>query len=165
MHMHTYGYINVIQACFRVNFNYRISSKSRRGEILFQGSVWCGDNSRAARFRGWHLQRSTRTCAYMPSIISLFVCMYNVRAHMYIAGDPLPCSKISRVAFIGMSMQKHAARFRGRRDFEVQRDFEEIRYLQSEHTNIHDMNDLHTQVAPLCCQLITVQHSRIIVHS
>ena len=27
---------------------YRISSKSRRGEILFQGSVWCGDNSRAA---------------------------------------------------------------------------------------------------------------------
>ena len=27
---------------------YRISSKSHRGEILFQGSVWCGDNSRAA---------------------------------------------------------------------------------------------------------------------
>ena len=27
---------------------YRISSKSCRGEILFQGPVWCGDNSRAA---------------------------------------------------------------------------------------------------------------------
>ena len=40
---------------------YRISSKSRRGEILFQGSVWCGDNSRAARFRGRRLQRSIRT--------------------------------------------------------------------------------------------------------
>ena len=40
---------------------YRISLKSRRGEILFQGSVWCGDNSRAARFRGRRLQRSIRT--------------------------------------------------------------------------------------------------------
>ena len=43
---------------------YRISSKSRRGEILFQGSVWCGDNSRAARFRGRRLQRSIRTHVY-----------------------------------------------------------------------------------------------------
>ena len=40
---------------------YRISSKSRCGGILFQGSIWCGDNSRVARFRGRHLQRSTRT--------------------------------------------------------------------------------------------------------
>ena len=43
---------------------YRISSKSRRGEILFQGSVWCGDNSRAARFRGRRLQRSIHTLVY-----------------------------------------------------------------------------------------------------
>ena len=42
---------------------YRISLKSCRGGILFQYSIWCGDNSRAARFRGQHLhvQRSTRT--------------------------------------------------------------------------------------------------------
>ena len=40
---------------------YRISSKPRHGGILFQGSVWCGDNSRAARFRGRCLQRSTCT--------------------------------------------------------------------------------------------------------
>ena len=30
------------------HLEYRISSKSRRGGILFQGSIWCGDNSRAA---------------------------------------------------------------------------------------------------------------------
>ena len=52
--------------------------------------------------------------------------MYNARAHTYMAADPLPYSKISRVAFIGMSWQKHVVTFRGRQDFEVQRDFEEI---------------------------------------
>ena len=31
---------------------------------------------------------------YTASIISLFVCTYNVRAHTYIAGDPLPCGEI-----------------------------------------------------------------------
>ena len=109
---------------------YHISSKSRCSEILFQDSVWCGDNSRAARFRGWRLQRSTRTRAYTPSIISLFVSTCNARVHTYIAGDPLPYSEISRAAFIGMSMQKHAARFWGRRNFEVRRDFKEIRYAK-----------------------------------
>ena len=110
---------------------YRISSKSRHSEILFQGSVWCGNNSRAARFRGWRLQRSTRTHAYTPSIISLFVSMCNARAHTYIAGDPLPCGEISRAAFIGMSMQKHVARFRRQRDFKVWWDFKEIRYAET----------------------------------
>ena len=38
------------------------------GEILFQGLVWCGDNSRAVRFRGWYIQRSTRACTYTASI-------------------------------------------------------------------------------------------------
>ena len=46
------------------DWKYRISSKSCHGEILFQGSVWCGDNSRAARFQGRRLQRSTRTCIH-----------------------------------------------------------------------------------------------------
>ena len=36
---------------------------------------------------------------------------------MYIADDPLPCGEISMAAFIGMSVQKHAARFRGQQDF------------------------------------------------
>ena len=54
-----------------------------------------------------------RIRAYTPLIISLLVYMYNVRAHMYIAGDPLPCGEISRTAFFGISMQKHAVRFKG----------------------------------------------------
>ena len=48
-----------------------------------------------------------------------------VRIHI-MAVDLLPCGEISRAAFIGMSWQKHAATFRGQRDFEVRRDFEEI---------------------------------------
>ena len=47
---------------------------------------------------------------------------------MEIAVDPLPCSEISRAAFIGTSWQKDAAGFQGRQDFEVRRDFEEIQY-------------------------------------
>ena len=54
--------------------------------------------------------------------------MYNACAHTYIVVDPVPCGEISRAAFIGMSWLKYAATFRGRRDFEVRRDFEEIRY-------------------------------------
>ena len=46
---------------------------------------------------------------------------------MYIA-DSLPSSEISRAVFIGMNWEKHAGTFRGRRDFKVQRDFEEIPY-------------------------------------
>ena len=38
---------------------YHISSKSRRSEILFQGPVWCSDNSRAAKFRGRRLYVAT----------------------------------------------------------------------------------------------------------
>ena len=36
----------------------------------------------------------------------------------------------ARAAFIGMSWQTNAAAFRGRQDFEVRRDFEEIRYME-----------------------------------
>ena len=56
-------------------------------------------------------------CAY-TAIMCLFVCTYNSRAHTYIDVDPVPCSEISRVAFIGISCLKYAATFRGRRDFE-----------------------------------------------
>ena len=54
------------------------------------------------------------------------VCTYNVRAHTYIVVDPLPCSEISRAAFIGMSWLKYEVTFQGRWDFGVQQDFEEI---------------------------------------
>ena len=113
---------------------YHISSKSHRGEILFPGPVWCGDNSRAARFRGQHLQRSACTCAH--SFNNKPICMHinNIVMSMHIhveAVDPLPCSEILRVAFIGMSWQKRAVTFRGQWDFEVWRDFEEIWYLPS----------------------------------
>ena len=48
---------------------------------------------------------------------------------MEIYVDPLPCGKISRAVSIGTSWQIDVVTFRGQRDFEVQRDFEEIRYL------------------------------------
>ena len=66
------------------------------------------------------------TRAHTALIISLFVCMYNACAHMYIAVDPLPFGEISRAAFIGKSLQKHVATYRGRQGFEVRQDFEEI---------------------------------------
>ena len=43
----------------RENNNYHISLKSHYGEILFQGPVWCSNNSRVAKFRGQRLQRLT----------------------------------------------------------------------------------------------------------
>ena len=70
--------------------------------------------------------------AYTASIISLFVCTYNARVHADIVVDPVPCGEISRVAFIGMCWLKYAAIFRGRQDFEVRRDLEEIRYINFE---------------------------------
>ena len=75
------------------------------------------------------IYRNQYTCAYKASIMSLFVCMYNARAHTYIVIDPVPCGEISRVAFIGMCWLKYVARFRGRQDFEVRQDFEEIQYV------------------------------------
>ena len=50
--------------CEAIKYRYRISSKSRCGEILFQGSIWGGDNSRAARFRRRRLKRLKRMCVH-----------------------------------------------------------------------------------------------------
>ena len=66
--------------------------------------------------------------AYIASDRCLFVCMCNVHAHVYIVVELLPYSEILRVAFIETSEQEHAVTFQGQRDFEVRRDFEEIRY-------------------------------------
>ena len=60
-------------------------------------------------YRDWHI------CAY---------------AHMYIIADPVPCSEILRVAFIGMSWLKYVATFWGRQDSRCSK-IEEIRYIIS----------------------------------
>ena len=67
---------------------------------------------------------------------------------MEIAVDPLPCGKILRVTFIGMTWQTDAARFRGQRDFEVRRDFEEIIWYLHE---IHDTVTVHVHAGVYQC--------------
>ena len=82
-------------AAARFYFKAQFGAATIRGRLDFEGGVY----------------RDRHACAHTTSIISLFVCTYNVHAHMYIAVDPLPCGEISRAAFIGKSLQKHAAGF------------------------------------------------------
>ena len=89
-------------AAARFYFKAQFGVATIRGRLDFEGGVY----------------RDRHACAHTASIISLFVCTYNARAHTYIAVDLLPFGEISREAFIGKSLQKHAATFRGRRDFE-----------------------------------------------
>ena len=49
---------------------------------------------------------------------------------------------------IGMSLQKHATTFRGRRDFEVQRDFEEIWHLNVVCDNFYQSHMQHETAIP-----------------
>ena len=56
---------------------------------------------------GVYKDQHTRT--YTASLISLFVCMYNVRAHMHIVVNPIPCSEILKAVFIGISWLKYVA--------------------------------------------------------
>ena len=46
--------------------------------------------------------------------------------HTFIAVNPLPCCKISRVVFIGAGRKKRVVSFQGLQDFEVLQDFEKI---------------------------------------
>ena len=87
-------------AAARLYFKAQFGAATIQGWLDFEGGVY----------------RDRHARVYAASIISLFVCTYS--AHMYIPGDPLPCSEISRVAIIGLSLQKHAVRFQGQRDFE-----------------------------------------------
>ena len=52
---------------------------------------------------------------------------------MYIAGDPLPCGEISRVAD---ELQKTCGDISRWRDFDVWQDFEEIQYLHTKQTTM-----------------------------
>ena len=69
----------------------------------------------AATIRGRRLQRSIRTRVNsfsidMASVISLFVCTYNARAHTYFVVDPVPCGEISRrhlLGWVGWNMRRH----------------------------------------------------------
>ena len=112
------------QNCMAYNANYHIFSKSRRSGILFQGSVWCGDNLRAARFRGRRLQRSTRTrvhsfnnkpiCMHVKCACAYGYCCRTLTMRRDFEGsiywDELAdrCDDISRAAGF-----RGAARFRG----------------------------------------------------
>ena len=99
---------------------YRISSKSCRGEILFQGSVWCGDNSRAA---STEINTQARTQLQ-------YLYARKMRVHIRkLLSIPYHAARFRGAVFIGTSWQIDAARFRGRREFEVRRDFEEIQYF------------------------------------
>ena len=57
------------------------------------------------------IYRDRHARTYTALIINLFVCTYNVHAHTHIVVNPVPCSKILRAAFIGMSWLKYAATF------------------------------------------------------
>ena len=74
----------------------------------------------ASTIRGWldfedGVYRDQHSHMYTASIMSLLVCMYIVcvYTYMHIVVDSVPCGKISRAVFIGMSWPKYAVRFRG----------------------------------------------------
>ena len=97
------------------------------GEISRAAFIGKSLQKHAARFRGQCRHARAQTASIIT--ICIYICTYNVLAHTYIAVNPLPCGKILRAAFIRKSLQKHAAKFRGRQDFEVRQDFEEIQYV------------------------------------
>ena len=80
---------------------YNNSLKPNCGEIIFQGPVWCGDNSGQLDIKGG-ICRGQQRCGCDNQHCSPCVHMNIACAHTHIAVDPLQCSKISRVEFIGM---------------------------------------------------------------
>ena len=72
----------------------------------------------------------------LPSIVSLFVCMYDARVHAYVVTNPSPSSEISRVAFVWDELAEtcgkilRVAGFRGMAKFqEMQYIYEDIRSM------------------------------------
>ena len=51
----------------------------------------------------------------LASLVSLIVCMYDARVHTYVVTYPLPCGKISRVAFIWDELAETWRHFKGSR--------------------------------------------------
>ena len=101
------GYIYVrlvtLLACTRVEVSHFLEILPRRDFI---------SRSRLVRwqFEGSYISRSVSTeidmHARTASILGLFTCTNYVHVHTYIAVDPLPRDKISRVVFIGMRWQE-----------------------------------------------------------
>ena len=82
-------------AAARFYFKALFGAASIRGRLDFEGGVY----------------RDRYAHAYTAPIISpLYARIMRVRIRIIVV-DPLPCGEISRAAFIGMSWQKHAARF------------------------------------------------------
>ena len=81
-------------------------------EILFQGPVRRGNNSGQLDIEGGVCSDQQTRC-FDNQHCSLFVRMNIARALMHIVVDPLPCGKISRVAFNWDDLPESAARFRG----------------------------------------------------
>ena len=79
-------------ASARFYFKALIDEATIRGWLDFEGGVYRDQHARV----------------YTASIISLFVCTYNVRALTYIVIDPVTCGEISRVVFIGISWLKYS---------------------------------------------------------
>ena len=61
--------------------------------------------------------------------ICMHIHVYNACAHTHYSWRSFTMQRDFEGDIIGMSLQKHATTFRGRRDFEVQRDFKEIWHL------------------------------------
>ena len=103
--------------------SYCISLKSATTRFYFKvlfdaGTIW-----------GWlHFEIGIYARTYAASIISLFVCTYNVGAHTHIVVDPVQCGEIfggwCLLGWVGWNMWQ---------DFEVQWDFEEIQYEYKHH--------------------------------
>ena len=86
--------IFLLTTIFPWNLAARFHSKAQFGAA----TIWGRLHFKGSIYRDQHVRVRTRllVCTYM----------YNARAHTYIAGNPLPCGKILRVAFIGTSIQE-----------------------------------------------------------
>ena len=64
----------------------------------------------------------------LASIVSLFICMYNVDMHTYVVINPLPGGEISRVVFIWDELAETWRHFEGSR---ISRygEFQEMKYI------------------------------------
>ena len=80
-------------------------------------------------FEGGEISRAATSPLTRLAPAHSIVQIVRVRLHSayFESDDPFPRGEISRAAFIGTNLLIGAARFRGQRDFEVRRDFEEIR--------------------------------------
>ena len=98
-------------AAARFYFKAPFGAATIRGRLNFKGGVY---RDRYAR---------TYTASHNDPIYARKMSVH-IRK---LLSTPYQRGEISRAAFIGTSWQINAATFRGRRDFEVRRDFEEIR--------------------------------------